>query len=180
MRRQTFRPRVAIRGINPYVTVPAELAERLKAGWRKAMPVRAWLNGRPREGWPINLMPNGDGDFTLYLRGEARKAAGVAVGDEVRISLVFDADYAPLPAMPADFAAALAADAGARGGWSALTQSRQKEIVRYIGNLKSEAARRRNIERALRMLGGEGGRYMARDWDQAEGGEPAASGRRRR
>jgi hypothetical protein len=42
--------------------------------------------------------------------------------------------------MPSWFAEALACDAKAHKGWEALTPSRQKEIVRYLGRLKSPEA----------------------------------------
>jgi hypothetical protein len=39
------------------------------------------------------------------------------------------------------------------------------EIARYLVSLKSQDARSRNLEKVLRMLGGQKGRFMARDWN---------------
>jgi uncharacterized protein YdeI (YjbR/CyaY-like superfamily) len=48
--------------------------------------------------------------------------------------------------------------------WSKLTPSRQKEILRYFAALKTQAAKERNVERMVRVLGGDAGRFMGRDW----------------
>jgi hypothetical protein len=46
-----------------------------------------------------------------------------------------------------------------------LTPSLQKEVLRYLANLKSDAARTRNVDRVLRVLSGAKERFMARDWN---------------
>jgi len=43
--------------------------------------------------------------------------------------------------------------------------SRKKEILRYFARLKSQEARARNLEKALYVLSGRKGRFMARAWD---------------
>jgi len=53
----------------------------------------------------------------------------------------------------------------AKSGWQRLTPSRQKEILRYFAGLKSPEARARNVERALHVLAGGRGRFMARQWN---------------
>jgi len=65
MPKARFRSTIRLSGINPYVMVEADIARRLKPGWRKPMPVTARLDGYPRQGWHINLMPVGDGRFPL-------------------------------------------------------------------------------------------------------------------
>src|SRR3569833_1451237 len=98
--RLEFRSRIEISGINPYVLVTAEQAARLKPQWRKPMPVRVQIDGKPDEPWRINMMPAGDGSFFLYLHGEVRKASGSGVGDVVDVAVAFDADYRGGPADP--------------------------------------------------------------------------------
>lgn len=160
-----FRARMAIAGINPYVRVSAAQAARLKPGWRKAMPVRVQVNGKPDTPWRINLMPAGDGSFLLYLHAKVREASGTGVGDVVRLAVAFDTAYKPLPPMPSWFRAALKSNAAARRGWRKLAPSRQKEILRYLGDLKSAEARARNLGQALAVLAGKKARYMARSWN---------------
>ena len=95
-----FRSRIEINGINPYVLVDAEKASRLKKSWRRPMPVRIQVNGKPDTPWRINLMPAGDGAFYLYLHGDVRKASGTDVGDVVSLRVEFDDAYKGGPAHP--------------------------------------------------------------------------------
>jgi hypothetical protein len=160
-----FRAPIAIRGVNPYVPVSALRAAELKPGWRRPMPVRIQVNGKPDDPWRVNMMPTGDGGFFLYLQGQVRKDSGAGVGDEVEVTVEFDEDYRGGPAaLPDWFGEALGANPAAREAWDRLTPSRRKEIVRYLSSLKSPEARRRNLERALGVLSGDEARFMARSW----------------
>jgi len=162
-----FRSLIEINGINPYVLVCADQAARLKSNWRRPMPVRVQVNGKPRTPWRINLMPVGDGDFFLYLHGDVRKASGTTVGDVASIILAFDDDYKGGPAhpMPPWFGDELDRNPAAKKGWANLTPSRQKEILRYFAGLKSPAAQERNARKALHVLAGGRARFMAREWN---------------
>jgi hypothetical protein len=161
-----FRALIQIHGINPYVSVSAKRVSALKAGWRKPMPVLVRVNGKPDEPWLINMMPVGDGSFRLYLHETVRKASGTGVGDRVKVELRFNTKYKGGPAhpMPNRFREALNEDPIAKKNWEALTPSRKKEILRYFSFLKSHEARERNLDRAIRVLSGEPGRFMARSW----------------
>lgn len=162
-----FRARIGINAINPYVLVDAKRAARLQKNWRRPMPVCVQVNGKPDAPWRINMMPLGDGRFYLYLNGIVRRAAGVGVGDLVRVTASFDDKYrgGPLHPMPDWFVGPLDRNPRARRGWDALTPSRQKEILRYFAGLKSAEAQERNLARALHVLGGGKARFMARDWN---------------
>lgn len=160
-----FTAVIDVRGINPFVPVSAARAKRLKVGWRRPMPVLVRVDGKPEEAWRINLMPAGDGSFYLYLHGAVREASGTKVGDKVTVELAFDQAYRGGPtALPAWFKAALARDKAAAATWARLPPSRQKEVVRYLAGLKSQEAKDRNLAKAMRVLGGKPGRWMARDW----------------
>lgn len=145
-----------IRGINPFVLVSAARAQRIKAAWRKSLPVLVRVNGEPSaKPWRINMMPAGDGSFYLYLHGSVRRASNTKVGDRVRVEVAFDAAYRGGPApMPKEFRAALARDSVAARAWKALTPSRKKEVVRYIASLKSAESRTRNIVKFVAQLSG--------------------------
>jgi hypothetical protein len=162
-----FRARIELNGINPYVRVSATQATRLKARWRKPMPVQIRVNGEPAAApWRINMMPAGDGSFFLYLHEQVRKASGTKVGDVVNVTIEFDEAYRGGPAdrMPRWFSAELRRNPAAQKGWKALPPSRQKEIVRYLVRLKSPEAQQRNIGKALHVLAGGKARFMARAW----------------
>lgn len=162
-----FSAPIKLQGINPYIRVSAARARRIKAAWKKPMPVLVQVNGEPNPPWRINMMPAGDGGFYLYLAGEVRKASSTQVGDRVEVSVTFDDSYTSGPQhdMPAELAARLNDDATATAAWNALSPSRQKEILRYLANLKSDDARQRNIDKVMSVLGGAKERFMARDWN---------------
>ena len=153
--------------INPYILVTPAQAKTLKPGWRRPLPVLVRINGKPAVPWRINMMPVGDGSFYLYLHGDVRRASSTKVGDRVEVELRFDAGYrnGPLHPVPSWFKAALQENPRAMKNWEALIPSRKKEILRYFSRLKSQEVRERNLERALRVLSGSKGRFMARAWD---------------
>lgn len=161
-----FRSVIQIRGINPYVHVDSKLADRIKADWRKPLPVLVRINGRPEEPWRINMMPTGDGAFYLYLHESVRRASGTKVGDCVTVHICFDPDYRSGPANPVPrwFSAALKKNPAATKAWEALIPSRKKEVLRYFAALKSAEARTRNLQRAIAALSGDEVRFMARTW----------------
>ncbi|HEY5089900.1 MAG TPA: YdeI/OmpD-associated family protein [Polyangia bacterium] len=163
----SFSAVIEILGINPFVRVGAKRARAIRPDWRRALPVLVRINGEPRtKPWRINMMPMGNGDFYLYLHGDVRRASGTKVGDRVRVAVQFDAAYrnGPMHPMPTWFRGPLSKDAKAKSAWDALIPSRKKEILRYLAALKSPEARTRNVARALQVLSGRQGRFMARSW----------------
>jgi hypothetical protein len=161
-----FSSVINIRGVNPFIIVSASQANAIKTGWRKALPILLRVNGKPAKPWRINMMPVGNGGFYLYLHGDIRKASGAGVGDRVSVEIDFDASYknGPQHPMPRWFKQALAGNPQAMKNWIALNPSRKKEILRYFSRLHSPAARARNVAKAVHVLSGETGRFMARAW----------------
>lgn len=161
-----FTAEVRIRGVNPYVLVSAERATALRPGWRRPLPVVVRVDGRPEDGWRVNMMPVGDGDFYLYLAGTVRAASGASVGDRVSVEIRFDASYSngPQHAMLPSLRRALEGAPIAWENWKALPPSRKKELLRYLARLRSPEARERNVARALAVLSGKAGRFLGRDW----------------
>jgi hypothetical protein len=161
-----FKARIEIYNGNPYVFVSAKQATILKKDWRKPLPVTVKINGKPDKPWHINMMPIGDGSFYLYLHGDVRAASKTKVGDMVAVAVAFDETYhnGPLHPMSAWFKVPLDANPKAKASWEKLPPSRKKEILRYFSWLKSNEAKQRNVERALYVLSGNEGRFMARTW----------------
>ena len=161
-----FNSVINILGVNPYVLVSAEQARLLKPGWKKPLPILLRVNGQPTKPFQTNLMPVGDGSFYLYLHGGMRKISGTKVGDMVTVDLQFDGKYhnGPMHTVPAWFEDALAKNPTASQNWDELSPSRKKEILRYFSQLKSPEAQARNLERAISVLSGNKGRFMARSW----------------
>ena len=162
-----FRARMKIRDSNPFVLVSAARISTLKPDWRRPMPVLVRVDGKPApRPWRINMMPVGNGDFYLYLHGDVRRASQTTVGDLVQVEIAFDDAYrnGPMHPMPSWFRVPLARNAKASRAWNELIPSRKKEILRYFSWLKSSEARERNVARALHVLSGKKGRFMARSW----------------
>lgn len=153
---------------NPYVLISAARAKTLKEGWKKPLPVLVRINGKPEKAWHINMMPVGNGSFYLYLHGDVRKASNTKVGDKVRVEVAFDTKYknGPMHPMPSWFQSALNKNSVAKKNWEALIPSRKKEILRYFSWLKSSEARKKNAEKAMHVLSGKEGRFMARSWNK--------------
>ena len=163
-----FRSLIEINSINPYVLVSARRAAHIRKDWRKPLPVRVRVNGKPEKPWRINLMPVGDGSFYLYLHGDVRNASSTKVGESVTVELEFDDEYrsGPAHAMPLWFSDALDRNRSAKLAWSELIPSRQKEILRYFSWLKTSEAQIRNVQRAIYVLSGGKGRFMGRSWNE--------------
>ncbi len=81
--------------------------------------------------------------------------------------------------MPTWFKGALSRNELAKREWDRLAPSRQKEILRYFAQLKSPEAKERNLQRALRVLAGGRGRFMARPWNENGGPKSSESKHRR-
>jgi hypothetical protein len=163
---RSFTGIIEITGVNPYVRVNAELAALLAPGWRRPMPVIVRINRARDTLWRTNLMPVGEGLFSLYLHGEMRDASQTAVGDTVELELWFDETYVngPQHPVPEWFQAGLDDNPDASANWERLPPSRQKELLRYFARLKSAEAIERNLTAAVHVLAGNDGRYMGRDW----------------
>jgi len=163
-----FRARIELNDINPFVFVSAARAARLKAGWRRPLPVRVRVNGKPAAPWRINMMPVGDGGFYLYLHGSVRKASATKVGDVALLELQFDEAYKSGPAhpMPSWFRNELSATLDAKSAWDRLVPSLRKEVLRYFSRLKSAEAQTRNLRLVMHVLSGGQGRFLARSWER--------------
>ena len=121
MSKLRFRSLIEINNVNPYVLVSARRAASIRKGWRRPLPVRVRVNGKPTKAWRINMMPVGDGSFYLYLHGDVRKASGTKVGEAVTVELEFDDEYRSGPAhpMPLWFCGALGKGTCSRNFWGA-------------------------------------------------------------
>jgi hypothetical protein len=125
--------------------VPAEVVAALGPGKRHA--VRVSINGHT---YRSTIAPY-TGVYMLPLSAENREAAGVAAGDEVDVDV--ELDTAPREvAVPADFAAALAADADARAAFDRLSYSNKRAHVLSIEGAKAADTRRRRVAKAMETL----------------------------
>jgi hypothetical protein len=156
----SFSDKIKIIGVNPYVIPPLKVLKAIfkEAGKEKgAIPVKGTLNGKPF----IQTLVKYSGKWRLYLNGPMRQAAGIDVGDSAKVKLQYDLSDRTVP-VPTKLRAALNKDKAAKKVFEKLSPSRQKEISRYISNLRSEEAVEKNIKRALGFLTGKE-RFVGRD-----------------
>ena len=148
-----FSAKILQIGVNPYVLVPAVVLKALfeKAGKDKSpIPIKGTLNGNAF----IQHLVKYSGKWRLYLNTPMRKAAGIDVGDMATVQIEFDLTPRTLEMHP-KLKQALAKNKTANAAFIKLPPYYQKEIIRYINNLKTVASVDRNVVKAIDHLLGK-------------------------
>jgi hypothetical protein len=125
--------------------VPEDVVAALGKG--KRPPVRVTINGYT---YRSTVAPMG-GRYLIGVSAENRAAAGVAGGQTHEIELVLD-DAPREVALPADFAAALAAEPAARATFDRLSPSNQGYHVSLLAGAKTDETRARRLEKSIAAL----------------------------
>jgi hypothetical protein len=150
---KSFSAKIQVISINPYVLLPATLLKYIfqKVGKNKgAIPVKLKVGGHSF----IQNLVKYSGKWRLYLNGPMRKAAAKDVGDTIDIKIDYDPAERTTPIHPR-LRRALKENKEASASCNKLGPSRQKEILGYINNLKSEESLEKNIKRTIAQLTGE-------------------------
>lgn len=156
----SFKAKIEIIGVNPFVFLPARVLKAIyiQAGKDKGpIPVRGTIDGHPY----IQTLVKYSGDWRLYINGPMLKDAGKHMGDFTTLTIEFDTESRVIPMHP-KLDKALKENTKAKEAFDKLTPSRQKEIVRYISFLKTEASVDKNVSRAISFLMGNE-RFVGRD-----------------
>jgi Bacteriocin-protection, YdeI or OmpD-Associated/Domain of unknown function (DUF1905) len=125
--------------------VPDDVVEALGKGQRP--PVRVTINGYTYR----NTVAVMGGEYMLGVSAENRAGAGVKGGDEIEVEL--ELDTAPREvSVPADFAAALAAEPIAKRTFEGLSYSNKSWHVLQIEGAKSDETRQRRIVKSVDAL----------------------------
>jgi len=133
-------------GINPCVEVPLHITATMTAQ-KGYIPVRGKINKHP---FHQTLVPVKNAAYRLYVNGPMLKGAAVKVGDKALFTI--EQNSAPIDhPMPAALKKQLTAN-NLLPAFKKLTAYRQKEILRYLGFLKTEEALKRNIQKVVDML----------------------------
>ena len=155
-----YTARLEIIDGNPFVFVPQEILEALfqQANQNKGpIPIRGAINGKPYQQTLVKY----SGAWRLYINMKMLKDSPRRIGEIIDVELAFDPSDRTLLPHP-KLTQALAENEEARSVFDGLSPSRQKEIIRYISNLKSETSVDRNVKRAIQFLLGKG-RFVGRD-----------------
>lgn len=140
-------------GVNPYVDTPIGAGKVL--GAKGTIPVVAQLDGK---NFKANLVPLGlkrgfasGSHHRLYLNAIMRTGIGKETGDKIRVFLTVDRAVRTTPMVPV-LAQALKKDATAKKVFDKLSPSHRKELLRYLGFLKSKEALQRNVKKVMKHL----------------------------
>ena len=119
-----------------------------RAGRSKGpIAVRGTLNGAEF----TQTLVKYSGIWRLYINAGMLRDGGAEVGDDVTIEI--DIDPRPREVqMPAALADAFRKDKMAEAAFDRLTPSRRKEILRYLGSLKSSESIEKNVIRVVAQL----------------------------
>ena len=141
----TFETTVAVSGNNTGIVVPEEAIEQLAAG--KRPPVLVSVNGYEYR----NTVAVMGGKHLISISAAVRKATGLTGGDPIHVILTV-ADTPQEVTLPADFAAALAADEQASAFFGKLSNSMQRYHVGNITAAKTAETRQRRIDKAIALF----------------------------
>ncbi|HKO91264.1 MAG TPA: YdeI/OmpD-associated family protein [Polyangiaceae bacterium] len=150
----SFRARIELIGINPFVRVPAvHLKALLRSAGRSTgpIPIVVTIEGAP---FAQNLVVY-QGEWRLYLNLPMRKRAGKDLGDRIALRVEFDPSP-PQELMTPELARALDQHEPAQQAFLALAPSRRKEILRYLNRLRTASTLQTNVDKVIHyLLGGE-------------------------
>ncbi|MEP7321779.1 MAG: YdeI/OmpD-associated family protein [Saprospiraceae bacterium] len=157
---QSFKAKIDIIGVNPFVLVPGKVLKSLFKEAQKEkgpIPVTGTLDAHQYHQTLVKYA----GFWRLYLNTPMRKAIEKDVGDIVRVEIQHDARERITPMHP-KLEIALKQNKEAKLIFLSLSPHRQKEIMRYINHLKTEDVIDKNIAKAIQFLLGKE-RFIGRD-----------------
>ncbi|HTE25582.1 DUF1905 domain-containing protein [Flavitalea sp.] len=135
-------------GINLVVDVPAKVTNKLKAT-KGLIKVQGTINSFP---FHTTLMPVKDKPYILYVNTPMLKGTGAVEGDAVKFSLEQDLNhYEHHYPMPAILARKLK-DEKLLDQFEQLTESRKKDILKYLSYVKTEETLLKHITILLQRL----------------------------
>jgi hypothetical protein len=131
-----------------YVTIPSDLAEQLKPGFKKSFRVKGKLDSHPIA--QQALLPMGNGEFILPLKAELRKAIHKNKGAMVNLRLTEDKSDLQLSG---ELMECLADSPIAEKKFTSMPRSHQNYYSKWIESGKTVQTRARRIH--LTILGME-------------------------
>ena len=141
----TFDTTVAATGNNTGIVVPEEAIKQLAAG--KRPPVLVNVNGYEYRN-TVGVM---GGRHMVSISAAVRKATGLQGGDPIHVTLTVTGTPQEV-IIPADFAAALAADEQVSAFFGKLSNSMQRYHAGNITAAKSADTRQRRIDKAIALF----------------------------
>jgi hypothetical protein len=134
------------RGGGAFVVLPDKVLEALGGGSR--FRVTGTLDG---VSFASSTMGMGGGRVCLGVHKATRQAAGVEIGDRVKVEVERD-DRPRELSVPDDLATALAGDASAKAAFEKLSFTHRREYVEWVTGAKRDETRARRIAETLTRL----------------------------
>ncbi|HVZ24968.1 MAG TPA: YdeI/OmpD-associated family protein [Sediminibacterium sp.] len=135
-------------GINPCVPVPERITQNM-VSHRGYIAIRGTINNFP---FVQNLVPVKNAPYRLYINGPMLKGAMSSTGRKAVFKIEQDPDpSAREPEMQPAFRKRFTQEK-LLTEFYACTPSRQKEILKYYGNLKTDKSREQNLDRLVAMF----------------------------
>jgi hypothetical protein len=157
---QQFKAVIQLIGINPYVLLPDKVLKKLFEQAKKdkgPIQIKGSINGKPY----MQTLVKYKGAWRLYVNTSMLKDSPKRVGEVIEVTVAFDPEERTIATHP-EFIKALAENKTAKKVFESLRPSLQKEIRRYLANLKTKESVNRNIPKAIDFLLGKG-RFVGRD-----------------
>lgn len=145
---------------NPFVFLPLKVLDKLFLKAKKdkgAVPVHGRINGKAYKQTLLKY----SGDWRLYISMKMLNDSPRRIGEMIEVEIDFDPNDRTIEPNP-KFIKALTKSNKANEVFESLSPSKQKEIVRYISNLKTEKSVDKNVTRAINFLLGKE-RFVGRD-----------------
>jgi len=146
----TFKAKIYKVGINPCVKVPLRITSQLKAT-KAYIPVKGKIDDFP---FQQTLVPVKNEGYRLYVNGLMMKGAGTTLGQTANFIIEQDTlERNKNVPMPKQLKKELEKN-NLLTTFKELAPFRQKEICRYLNNLKTEASLLKNVDKVIRILKG--------------------------
>jgi hypothetical protein len=131
-----------------YINIPADIAQQLKPGYKKAFRVKGKLGNYPIAG--VALTPMGGGNFIMALKAELMKAIGKHPGAMIDVMLEADDDFKF--AIPPELQECLDDEPEAQQYFNSLAESHRGYFIKWIDSAKTEATRASRLAHTLNAL----------------------------
>ena len=144
--RFSFEANIYKTGINLCVDVPLHITNKMKPV-KGYIPIKGKIN---LHSFQQTLVPVKNAAYRLFVNGPMLKDSHTKLGDVAAFKIEQNTKPAIVP-MPPAFKNKLI-ETGLMPAFKALTPYRQKEILKYMGFLKTEGSLVRNIEKVIAQL----------------------------
>lgn len=154
IQKHTFKAKLDLIGINPFVYLPLRILNALlqhAKTYKGKIPVKGVINSVPYRQTLVKYR----GEWRLYVNTKMLKNSPKRIGETLSITITLDPEDRTISPHP-KLLKALGKNAEAKNAYARLRPYLQKEIIRYLSQLKTEESVDRNVARAINFLLGKG------------------------